>query len=104
MTAADRFLRKEDLVQEYPGGISSIPRRRFLYAFTPEFILLMESVSSGLFEWTRPQLPEDFHLLRSDGSTVLGSVTSEEQAYLRLSDPESLHWLDQWPTSIALQE
>jgi hypothetical protein len=44
--------------------------------------------SGGLYSWQQPQLPEDLAFLRSDGSTVLGTVAHETDGWLELSDDE----------------
>lgn len=103
MAGAERFLLRDELVYEYPGGITPFPVRRFLYRYDSDFVTLVTSVTSSLFDWSRPRLPEDLHLLRPDESTVLGSVTSEDHAYLRLTDAEAQRWLVRWPASVALQ-
>lgn len=104
MSDARAFLVREELVLDYPGGIGHFPRRRFLYTYNAEFVALLESTTSGLFDWARPTLPEDLHLLRRDESTVLGTLRSERHAYLRLEDHEAAFWQLDWPDSIALQE
>lgn len=104
LRSASAFLVREDRVLEFPGGIGHTPRQRWLYTYNPAFIRVLESASSDLFDWLRPELPEDLHLLRNDGSTVLGTVASEEHAYVRLEDSEVSRWLLEWPASIVLQE
>lgn len=38
--------------------------------------------------WQSPDLPEDIHLLRQDGSVYLGSTTTEAFAWLNLTESE----------------
>lgn len=41
--------------------------------------------SSSLFEWLQPDLPEDLALYRNDGSTILETVTHEQEGLLKIS-------------------
>jgi hypothetical protein len=43
---------------------------------------------SGLFQWVNLGSPEDLHLIRSDGTTVLGTIAQEEDAWMELDDGE----------------
>lgn len=52
-----------------------------------------EAATSGFCESAYPNLPVDPFLLPNDGSTVLGTVSSEHHAYLRLSAQEANRWL-----------
>lgn len=49
--------------------------------------ILRKSVS-GLYEWLQPDWPEDLCFLRADGSTVLGTISHESDAFLELSVDE----------------
>ena len=104
LSAAEPFFIREEVVLSYPGGISTFPRRRCLYQYNLAFVQVLTSYSSSLFDWLRPLFLEDLHLLRPDNSTVLGSVSSEEHAYLRLTQVEAERWLTAWPESLELQE
>src|SRR5215203_6500298 len=80
LASLDASLIGESLVTEWPGtkvgGGLATPVRHFRYdAGTKE---LLGSVSS-LGSWHNPELPDDPHLLRSDGSTWLGSSTVDEE-------------------------
>ena len=104
MNAAEPYFLRVEFVLEYPGAIGTTPVPQYLYKYGPDFIELLEEFSDGLFDWLQPDLPEDFHLLRDDESTVLGTASSEDHAYLRLTDAEVERWLALWPGSITEQE
>ncbi|WP_291377746.1 hypothetical protein [Demequina sp.] len=84
------LVRRED-VKSWPGTllIGTRVSRRDLFALTPESIDVLKSAASELSAWVNPDLPEDLHLLREDGTTVLGSVAQHEDAWLELDDWES---------------
>lgn len=44
-----------------------------------------------LFGWIQPAWPEDLAFLRSDGSPLLGSISHERDAFLRLLPDELAH-------------
>ncbi|WP_157181531.1 hypothetical protein [Actinopolymorpha alba] len=54
----------------------------------PESLEELLTATDDLFKWVNPDLPEDLHFLRVDGSTVLGSVAQEEEAWLELDEVE----------------
>jgi hypothetical protein len=51
----------------------------------------------------QPGSAGSLHLLRSDGSTVLGTVAQERQAWLELTDRERERWLQVAPDEIAFR-
>jgi hypothetical protein len=62
-----------------------------LIPFMPHGPSALES-GSGLFQWVNLGWPEDLHLIRSDGTTALGTIAQEEDAWMELDDGE----VDQW--------
>lgn len=44
--------------------------------------------SPGLYGWQQPALPEDLALVRSDGSVVLGTISHERDAFLKLGEQQ----------------
>lgn len=63
---------------------ATVLRFRFNEAVVQELV----AAASGLYDWTQPSLPEDLALLRGDGTTLLGSVCHEGDAYLVVTQEE----------------
>lgn len=61
---------------------------QYQYAFTPPVAKLLYEAAEGLYDWVAPNLPEDLHLLRQDGSVLLGCVAHERDAWLELDKGE----------------
>jgi len=77
----------------WPGTeLSDSLATRHLFHLDERSLGILGDSAAGLFEWVNPGLPEDLHFLRLDGSTVLGSVAQEEDAWLELSDEELAGW------------
>jgi hypothetical protein len=77
-------------VNEWPG-IRLIGERRGIlrfYRLTLEFIETFAETADMLYSWVNPSLPEDPHLLRADGSVLLGSVTQEADTWMELTIDE----------------
>lgn len=60
----------------------------YIYRFGPSVKGVLESVANGLFDWQNPNLPDDLHLLRANGSTWLGCTAHENSAWLELTESE----------------
>jgi hypothetical protein len=58
----------------------------------------IRDAADGLFDWRHPALPEDLCLLRRDGSTFLGNVAHEADAFMELDDIEKDAVLKAVPT------
>lgn len=71
-------------------GTELINESAFVYKYSLSELVVDELVNSAtrLYGWQQPSLPEDLALLRSDGSTLFGSVTHEQDAFLMLSAEE----------------
>jgi hypothetical protein len=61
---------------------------RYEYAFSQDVAGLLFEAADGLYDWVAPDLPEDLHLLRGDGSAFLGSVAHERDAWLEAEQDE----------------
>jgi len=55
-------------------------------------------IEEDLYAWVNPSLPDDPHLLRSDGSTWFASTTTEEVSWFDLSSSELETIRQDWPT------
>lgn len=71
-----------------------------IYQYTPEVKEYLEFVSEGLFDWQNPELLDDPHLMRTDGSTWLGSTAHEDDAWLELT-PNEYAELEQTAPNLA---
>jgi hypothetical protein len=94
LDALSPYLLSEEVVSEWPGGQIEGPRRarRNRYTFNSDTISVLLTFSESLYDWQFPLLPNDLHLLRSDGTTVLGSISVEDEAWLELSETELERW------------
>jgi hypothetical protein len=84
------FLVTRESVSNWPGTqlVGTRVSRRDLFALTPNSIDVLLNAASEFSAWVNPYLPEDLHLVREDGSTVLGSVAQHDDTWLELEDQE----------------
>jgi hypothetical protein len=61
---------------------------RFQYLCTPAVVNEFLSLTKSLSDWRPPLRPIDPHITRSDGSTLFGSVISENDYWLDISNRE----------------
>jgi hypothetical protein len=71
----------------WPGtrGLRATVRR---YQLSTRLVNVLVESANGVFDWVHPGLPEDLSLLRSDGTTCLGTVAHEQLAWFDLTDTE----------------
>ena len=88
--AVDPYLLHSCEVNEWPGTRLIGARLGIvrIYALTPEFAEIFKNTGDALYMWVNPYLPEDPHLLRADGSVLLGTVTQERDGWMELSEDE----------------
>jgi hypothetical protein len=88
------YLVHVDELSTWPGTVLLGEHRSKVYQYrlVPEVVTLILSSASSLYQWVNPDLPEDLHFLRADGSTVLGSVAQEEDSWIELEDLEFANW------------
>jgi hypothetical protein len=84
------YLIRAERVTEWPGtrlmgGRTSL---HYLYRLTPESLAAILAAADYMLAWVNPELPEDVHFLRADGTTVLGSVAQEDAVWLELAEDE----------------
>ena len=86
----DGALRSDELVTEWPGtrkmGPSPMPAELRRYELTPDVKGYLLTAAAGLFDWDHPALPRDLHFITGDGVVILGSVTTERDAWLDLTE------------------
>jgi hypothetical protein len=90
LAALSPFLISDEEVNRWPGTelVGRRRSRRLTFSLEPASLDVLLGEAASLVDWVNPDLPEDLHLLRADGSTVLGTVTQEEDAWLELDDAE----------------
>ena len=90
LAALEPYLIRIEQVEEWPGTrlVGGRTSLRYLYRLTPSSLNLALEASNDIFEWVNPNLPEDIHFLRQDGSTVLGSIAQEDAVWLDIGDDE----------------
>ena len=76
-------------VSEWPGTLlQDGTEHLYCFSLTDQAIEVVCRHADGLYDWINPQLPEDMHLLRNDGSVLLGSTAIEEYSWMQLSEAE----------------
>lgn len=63
---------------------------------------ILQDSARGLFDWQAPDLPEDLCVLREDGSTWLGSIAHEKDAWVEWDEAEIARYGALAPAAIAL--
>lgn len=89
-TGLHSYLKTSKEVASWPGTQLYGERRatHYEYAFSQHVAGLLLEAANGLYDWVAPDLPEDLHLLRQDGSVFLGSVAHERDAWLEAEGDE----------------
>lgn len=84
------FLVHAEDIQTRPGSrmADGLTALRHLYSVTPESLDVLLSSATSLYDWQFPTRPESLHLLRADGSTVLGTAPWHRSAWLELTESE----------------
>ncbi len=87
-------------VREWPGTVSgaTAPSYRFSFKFSEESLEAWTS-SIGSFYGEQDFSLFDLHILRTDGSTLLGSMSSHETAWLQMNNEEFQSWSETAPAS-----
>jgi hypothetical protein len=77
-------------ISEWPGTrlASGYTEELRLYRYEPPVQGLLRFFADGLFDWQNPSHPDDLHFVRADGSTWLGSIAHEKDAWLELTTEE----------------
>lgn len=102
MQSLEPLLMSVQEVTKWPGTELIGGRRSslYLYRLVPDSLDILIESASGLFQWVNPGLPEDLHLLRKDGATVLGTIAQEGDAWMELDDQEAEQWLAEAPATL----
>jgi hypothetical protein len=74
---------------------------RLTYAWNVKTATIFRSTARSLYDWINPDLPEDPHLLRADGSLWMGSTSIEHDAWLELRPAEHLSLESDHPLLMA---
>lgn len=83
------FLYKMEMKLEWPGTIllrNAVPV--YTYHFVQDSVEILKSSTEGLYQWQRPDLPDDLCLLRFDESPWLVTIAHESDSYFELTEEE----------------
>jgi len=59
------------------------------YHLSSELLVILQTVTNGLYQWVQPELPEDLCFIRPDGEPILITIAHECDAYLDVTEPEA---------------
>src|SRR3954464_1956669 len=99
--SALKILRPEEIgqraVTEWPGTrlLSTETAVLAQYRCSARLASLLLSLTTGLYDWVHPSLPEDLGFLRADDSVWLASIAHESDAFMEMSDDEWQELADQ---------
>ena len=80
------YLVDESEVVEWPGTrLLSGTARLLRLKWNPRVVSAVLSLSTDLYSWKQPELPEDLCVYRMDSSPLLATITHEQDAFLCLS-------------------
>jgi hypothetical protein len=83
------FLYRMEMKSEWPGTIifgGEVPVH--IYHFVPESVAILKKSATRLYQWQRPDLPDDLCLLRSDESPWLVTIAHEDDSYFEITKDE----------------
>jgi hypothetical protein len=84
-----RLAVEDSEVSEWPGTQLLRGEARVIkLPASEEVVTLLTQLADSLYSWQHPNLLEDMFFLRSDGSTLLGTIAHEVDAFLELSPEE----------------
>lgn len=85
----DPFLLKSKLVSEWPGTrlIGHDTEVRW-FEYNSSSAQILKTAATHLYQWERPELPEDLCLMRDEESPWLVTIAHERDAYLKLEVSE----------------
>jgi hypothetical protein len=99
--SALEILRPEEIgqrsVTEWPGTrlLSAEPAMLVQYRCSTGLPPLLFGLTTGLYDWRHPRLPEDLGFVRADDSVWLASIAHERDAFMKMSDDEWNELADQ---------
>jgi hypothetical protein len=98
LKALERYFHEERFSSEWPGTtLLTETARVLLYQFGPECASVLKELTSSLYRWQHPDLPEDLCLLRAKEEPWLVSIAHEGDSYLCLSEDEKSELLQALP-------
>jgi hypothetical protein len=75
---------------EWPGTtMKNFSATIHTYHLSSELLAMLQTVTTGLYQWVQPELPEDLCFLGSDGRPILVTIAHERDAYVDLTEPEA---------------
>jgi len=99
------FLVSREERAEWPGTkLLDDTASVFTFNFCIEAIQTLTKSVDNLFGWLQPNYPEDFCLIRKDGSPWLVTISHERDGYLLLTDDEFKDIKNNLPYLMLLKE
>lgn len=95
---------RQSKVWTWPGSEileTASPYDYLVYGCDPDVVQVLLSASQRFEDWANPDLPEDLHFLRDDGSVILGSIAQEDYVWLELTPQEYDAWVRQSTRDLA---
>ena len=108
-SALDRlfpYLLIQEKTRRWPGteiANGFTPADRWLYSFNGRVADVLADIEDNLFHWQNPALPQDLHLLDAGGNPILGSTTTEGDAWLSMSKSRWDSIAAVWPALNSLR-
>jgi hypothetical protein len=94
----EQYLHEERFSSEWPGTtLLAETARVLLYQFGSECASVLEELTSSLYSWQQPNLPEDLCLLRANEEPWLVSIAHERDSFLYLLEDEKSQLLKALP-------
>jgi hypothetical protein len=93
-----QFLYKLEMKSEWPGTIllhDQVPV--YTYFLVPENLAILKKSATRLYQWQRPNLPDDLCFLRSDETPWLVNIAHENDGYFEISEQEKKHLVSVLP-------
>jgi hypothetical protein len=93
------FLYRMEMKSEWPGTVLSwgqVPI--YTYHYIEESVSILKKSATRLYQWQRPDLPDDLCLLRPDETPWLVTIAHENDSYFELSENEIRHLLKSLPS------
>ena len=84
------WLLSDEQVDSWPGTrrLPGSTIQLLTYSCVDQSMAAIQSAADGLYQWQHPELPEDLHFSRADGTVLLGNVAHEADAWLSLEPDE----------------
>jgi len=81
-------------VKEWPGTrlIGSNTATLHTFRLSLDVQRMLRTRARSILDWSNPELPDDLHFLREDGTLIFGSIAHENYAWVVLNGTELALW------------